>query len=119
MVLLMLTQIIDLHLLYLCYNTVFITKYFESLVNTIPLLKDLYKHITPRYAVDWKVIGTLLDLSSETLDIIEHDNHYKANECCNAMWGEWLERDTTASWGKLFTVIESPALSRGVLDKGD
>ena len=45
-----------------------------------------------------------------TLDIIEHDNHYKARECCNAMLNKWLQVDTTASWKKLFTVIGSPAV---------
>ena len=85
-----------------------------------PKLKDLYQHITLQYAADWKVIGTLLGLPSATLDVIERDNHYKARECCNAMWIEWLQVDPTASWGKLFTVIESPAVSSGqAVDKGD
>ena len=88
-------------------------------MNTTPLLKDLYQHVTPQYAVDWKVIGTLLGLSSPTLDIIEHDNHYKARECCNAMLNKWLQVDITASWRKLFTVIESPAVSYSTPDKGD
>ena len=86
-------------------------------MNTTPLLKDLYQYITPRYAVHWKVIGTLLGLSSTTLAIIEHDDHYKAKECCNAMLNKWLEMDTTASWGKLFTVTESSAVSCSAPDK--
>ena len=65
--------------------------YILILVTLTPKLKDLYQHITPQYAVDWKVIGTLLGLPSGTLDIIEHDNHYKARECCNAMWVRWLQ----------------------------
>ena len=31
----------------------------------------------------------------------------------------WLEMDTTASWRKLFTIIESPAVSCSAPDKGD
>ena len=89
------------------------------IVNTTPLLKDLYQHITPQYATDWKVIGTLLELPSATINIIEHDNHYKARQCCNAMLEKWLQVDTTASWKKLFTVIESPAMSYSAPDKGD
>ena len=80
-------------------------------VNTTPLLKDLYQHITPQYAADWIVIGTLLGLPSGTLDIIEYDHMHKASPCCNAMLRKWLEMDITASWRKLFTVIESPAVS--------
>ena len=82
-------------------------------VNTRPLMKDLYQHITPRYAVKWRVIGTLLGAPSERLDIIEHDNRSKAVPCCNDMLSSWLQRDATASWGKLLTVIESPAAISG------
>ena len=35
------------------------------------LLKDLYQHITPQYAADWIVIGTLLDLPSGELKATE------------------------------------------------
>ena len=92
---------------------------FHPIVNTTPLLKDFHHCITPRYAIHWRVIGTQLGLPTETLDIIEHDNHYKTRECCNAMLKEWLKVDTTASWRKLFTIIESPAVSCGAPDKGD
>ena len=74
-------------------------------------MRNLYQHITPRYATQWRVIGTLLDLPSETLNIIEHDHRDKAKRCCNAMLEKWLQMDTTASWGKLLTVIESSAVS--------
>ena len=84
-------------------------------VNNTPLLKDLYQHITPRYAVDWKVIGTLLGLRSGTLEIIENDYHGKATRCCNAMFEKWLQMDLTASWSKLFAIIESPAVSSKVV----
>ena len=87
-------------------------------MNSKPLLRDLYQHITPRYAIQWKVIGTLLDLPSETLNIIEHDHRDKAERCCNAMLEKWLQVDITASWGKLFIVIESSAVS-GALGKDD
>ena len=88
-------------------------------MNTTPTLKDLQNYFTPQYAVQWRVIGTQLGLSSTTLDIIEHDNHYKAIECCNVMLNKWLQVDTTASWEQLFTVIESRAVSCSAPDKGD
>ena len=87
-------------------------------MNTTPLLKDLCEYVTPQYASDWKVIGTLLGISSEILDSIEYDNRGKVNPCCNAMFKRWLKVDITASWEKLFTVIESPAvLYNEVTDK--
>ena len=89
------------------------------IVNTRPLLKDLYQHITPQYATQWRVIGTLLDLPSERLDIIEYNHRGQAEDCCNAMLERWLQEDTTASWGKLSTVIESCVQPPTVPDKGD
>ena len=80
-------------------------------VTTKPKLPDLYEYFIPRYALKWKVIGTLLDVASEKLDIIEHNNRDKAEPCCYDMLKWWLQVDPTASWGKLFTVIESPAVS--------
>ena len=90
-------------------------------MNTRPLVRDLYQHITPRYATQWRVIGILLGLPSETLNIIERDHVFRAESCCNAMLEKWLQVDTTASWGKLFTVIEYelPAVSCATPDKGD
>jgi len=87
-------------------------------VNTTPSLRDLQGYFTPQYAPQWRVIGTQLGLPSGTLDIIERDNFFQTKDCCNAMLREWLQVDTTASWGKLFTVIESPAVSSAP-DKGD
>ena len=78
---------------------------------TTPLLKDLCRHVTPQYATQWQVIGALLGLSSEMLDIIEYDNRDKATPCCNAMLRKWLQIDSAASWKKLFNVIELPTVS--------
>ena len=85
--------------------------------NSTPLLKDLYQYITPRYASDWKVIGTLLDIPTGELKIIEAGYPTNIKWCCNQMMEKWLEMDSTASWGKLFGVIESPAVS-AAFDKG-
>ena len=88
-------------------------------MNTRPLARDLYQHITPQYAAQWRVIGTLLGLPSVTLDVIEHDHVFRAERCCNAMLEKWLQVDTTASWEKLFTIIESRAVLCSAPDKGD
>ena len=95
------------------------TSFSSTLVNTTPLLKDLYQHITPQYAADWEVIGTLLGLPSGELKAIEAGWPANVKWCCNQMLKKWLEMDTTASWGQLFTVIESPAVSCSAPDKGD
>ena len=98
-----------------CNLILFIT----PVVTTTPSLRDLHYYITPQYAVQWRAIGTQLGLSIERLNIIEHDHRDKAEPCCNAMLEKWLQVDTTASWKKLFTVIESPAVSCSAPDKGD
>jgi len=84
-----------------------------------PQMKDLQNQITPHYAAHWRVIGTQLGLPKGRLDIIEHDNYHKAELCCNAVLEEWLEVDPSASWQKLFKVIESPAMCNDLAsDKG-
>ena len=90
-----------------------------STVTTKPQLKDLYVHFTPQYALKWKVIGTLLDITSEKLGIIEHDNHHKAEICCNEMLRWWLRVDLNASWQKLFTVIDVTTRGEAYNNKGD
>ena len=101
----------------LLYTCIYV--HFISVDHDTPLLKDLYKQITPQYAAQWRKMGTLLGLSSKTLDIIEYDNPYSDMEYCITMLKKWLEVDTTASWRKFFTAIESPAVSGSAPHKGD
>ena len=82
-------------------------------------MKDLYENITPQFAADWKVIGTLLGLPTGELRAIEADYSTNVKWCCNKMLELWLEIDPTVSWKKLSSVIESPAVSCGASDKGD
>ena len=90
-----------------------------STATSTPLLKDLYEYITPQYATDWKVIGTLLGLPMEEQKITERD-YNKVVSCCNAMLEKWLEVDPSASWNKLLNVIQSPAVSNNqVVEKGN
>ena len=77
----------------------------------IPLLKDLCEHVTPKYATQWKTIGLLLGLSSATLQVIEHDNTFKAVACCNALLEKWIEVDPSASWNKLLRVLKLSIIS--------
>ena len=87
-------------------------------MNTRPLLKDLYQHTLP-HAIQWRMIGALLGVPTNLLNIIEKDHHFQTIPCCNAMLEKWLDIDKTASWGKLFTAIESSAVSCSAPDKGD
>ena len=79
-------------------------------MHLTPKLKDLYKHVTPQYAADWKVIGTLLGLPSGELKSIEAGYPINVKWCCNQMLEKWLEEDPSASWNKLLSVIQSPAV---------
>lgn len=57
------------------------------------------------------MIGGLLNLPSETLDIIEHNNDMDMTLCCNAMLEKWLEADPSASCEKLCEVTKSLSVS--------
>ena len=89
------------------------------IVNSTPLLRDLYEHITPQYAADWRVIGTLLGLPQGELKAIEAGYPANVKWCCNQMLEKWLDTDITASWRKLFTTIESSAVTCSAPDKGN
>ena len=70
------------------------------------------------YAPDWKVIGTLLGIPNEELKAIEGGYPTNLKWCCNRMLEKWLEIDPTASLEKLFTAIQSPAVSGTHGDNG-
>ena len=54
-----------------------------------------------------------MDLTNETLSIIQEDNPHSVTKRCNAMLAKWLKvDDTSASWQKLFTVIDNCAYHR-------
>ncbi|XP_065903918.1 NACHT, LRR and PYD domains-containing protein 4A-like [Dysidea avara] len=82
----------------------------DRILDSPPRLKDLFNIVTPDYAAQWKVIGTLLDISTGHLNGIERSFPANAFWCCNRMLEIWLEIDTSASWKKLIQVIDSPAV---------
>ena len=64
------------------------------------------KLVTPQYAAKWRLIGSLLGLSSSELEIIEHDRGHNAVNCCSEMWGKWLDKDISASWNDVLNILE-------------
>jgi len=74
------------------------------------LKKHLHNLVTPRYATHWREIGIQLQLPDGILNVIDHDNHHKAEDCCNAVWEEWLGVDIQASWSKVIDAVESSAV---------
>ena len=91
------------------YNTVSVCRQFSHnyhfTVHHTPMLKDLHTLVTPEFAISWRNIGSALGLTNGLLDIIEYDHHNKAEDCCNAVWEQWLDMDSTATWNKVFQVI--------------
>lgn len=79
-------------------------------LNSRPQLKEMYALITPAYAAQWKVIGTLLGMAKGRLDTIESTYPINLFWCCNKMLETWLETDTTAVWKDVIAAIDSPAV---------
>ena len=84
-----------------------------------PSLAYLCENITPVYAADWKVIGTLLGIPNGELKAIEGCYPTNLKWCCDRMLEKWLEMDPTASFEKLFAAINSPAVSGIHKDNGN
>ena len=57
--------------------------------------------------MNWRKIGLELNITSETLDIIEANNPKQMQECCWEMLKIWLQEDTEASWEKLLHAVEA------------
>ena len=76
-----------------------------------PQLKHLCEHITPQYAPEWKELATQLGMPNGEIRIIEADNPRDVKKCCNEMLNKWLEIDHSATWKKVLTAIESPAVT--------
>ena len=92
-------------MLYLCIT-------YIVLCTEKPHLNDLQNYITIDYAARWREIGTGLELTQGRLDIIQADHINKSEESCNAMLSRWLEEKAdTATWKKLLSVLDSPAVS--------
>ena len=74
------------------------------------------KLVTPQYAAKWRVIGSLLDLNGSALEIIEHDRGRSAINCCSEMWGTWLDKDTSATWNHVLTVLEHKTVIQATIN---
>ena len=81
------------------------------LVNERPPLADLQNYITPQYAFHWEKIGIGLGLPEERIKIIEEDYH-TCEKRCNVLLSYWLQAEEfSATWKKLLTVLDSPAVN--------
>ena len=70
-----------------------------------PSLEDLQNNITPYYAAQWMVIGTILGIHSGILQGIEASYPGDAFSCCNMMFKMWLNADRDATWDKIYKAI--------------
>ena len=97
------------------YECVTIRAHYYLLVPSInerPRIADLQNYITPNFATKWKEIGIGLGLTQERINIIEEDNRNKCEKQCNAMLYHWLEvKSINATWKKLLTILDSPAVN--------
>ena len=70
----------------------------------------MHNLVTPDYAAYWRAIGKQLGLKSGLLDTIDYNYPRQAEDCCNAVWEQWLDLDTTVSWSKVIEALNAPAL---------
>ena len=62
--------------------------------------------------VRWKDLGIeLLGGSTHKLDVIKRD-HHSQDDCCTAMFQEWLNVKCDANWNELIMALENIGLVR-------
>jgi len=84
-------------------------------LNSTPLLKELYILITPDYAAYWKEIGVLLDIPEGRLAAINSNYPSDTMKCCNEMLAIWLKCNASVKWRDIITAVDSPAISPRVM----
>ena len=65
------------------------------------------------------MIGSLLGIPNEELNIIEAGYPINVKWCCNKMLEKWLEIDHTASLERIRAVIGLPAVSGASFENGN
>ena len=73
--------------------------------DLVPVLKAIIS------VVDWHSLGLELGLEKYQLDIIDHDNRGKVEDCKKAMISLWLDTDK-ASWQCLVRALVSPLVGK-------
>ena len=74
-----------------------------------PIMADLHsKVIHKQFAVHWKKLGLKLGLSNDRMEIISYNHKHspnRAQDCCTAMFEEWLRDVPSPTWGLLSDAI--------------
>ena len=88
-------------------NTIKYTNYHTG--DDRPDMKDLHSDIVKQYAVHWERLGLELGLMDYHIANISENNarHPRRVEvCCTAVLQQWLDSDSSATWGKLDDAIK-------------
>ena len=79
------------------------------------MFRDLQRYAIPEYAHRWKCLGAQLHLDQSELNVIFSETPTDSKVCCRKMLHKWLEKDTDASWDKLFLAIDKLASYQGTV----
>ena len=76
-----------------------------------PSLEVLCRLVVPRVSSRWDYVGLQLGVSPERLDVIEGE-HKRKDDCCTAMFKEWLQgapgtRNKKRSWESVLCAVET------------
>lgn len=75
----------------------------------------MQRYVIPEYAHRWKDLGELLDLDQSELDIVLKDTPSDSKTCCRNMLSKWLQKNSDASWDKLFLAIDKIPSHQGTV----
>ena len=79
------------------------------------MFRDLQRYVIPEYVHRWKCLGTELHLDQSELNVIYSETPTDLNVCCRKMLHKWLEKETDASWDKLFLAIDKLPSHQGTV----
>ena len=74
-----------------------------------PNMADLHsKVIQKQFAINWERLGLKLGLTNDQMEIISYNHKHspnRAQDCCTAMFEEWLRDVPSPTWGLLSDAI--------------
>ena len=83
-----------------------------------PEMNDLIIYVVDDYATEWERIGLALKFKPGRIKTIHEDNANRkegARKSFTYLLSEWLEMDTTATYGKLYDAIHNRTFKGGKL----
>ena len=93
-----------MHTIYVILGDVYVQTYTGK---EKPKLKDIENHVVPKWASEWKKLGTQLNIAQHFMKKIERDHPNDCENCCSKMFEEWLDTNCAPTWEDIINAVDN------------